>query len=56
MDDLFIGMLIRWTRLTDAPWWDDPTLGSFYDRFHAVPSVQRAREQEEFEARPPAGT
>lgn len=56
VDDLFLGMLIRWTRLTDAPWWDDPALGAFYDRFHALPSVTRAREQEEFEPRPPAGT
>ena len=56
VDDIFLGMLIRWTRLTAAPWWDDPALGAFYDRFHAVPTVQRAREQEEFEIRPPAGT
>lgn len=56
VDDIFLGMLIRWTRLTAAPWWDDPALGAFYDRFHAVPAVQRAREQEEFEIRPPAGT
>jgi len=56
VDDLFLGMLIRWTRLTDAPWWDDVALGGFYDRFHALPSVTRAREQEEFAARPPAGT
>lgn len=55
VDDLFLGMLIRWTRLTDSPWWDDATLGAFYDRFHALPSVAQAREQEEFEARPPAG-
>jgi glutathione S-transferase len=56
VDDVFLGMLIRWTRLTDAPWWDDATLGRFYDRFHALPSVTRARQQEEFEPRPPAGT
>ena len=56
VDDLFLGMLIRWTRLTDEPWWDDVTLGGFYDRFHAVASVARAREQEQLEARPPAGT
>jgi glutathione S-transferase len=56
VDDIFLGMLIRWTRLTDAPWWDDAALGAFYERFHALPAVQRAREQEEFEIRPPAGT
>lgn len=56
VDDLFLGMLIRWTRLTDAPWWDDALLDCFYDRFHALPSVTRAREQEDFEPRPPAGT
>lgn len=56
VEDAFLGMLIRWTRLIDAPWWDDPALGSLYDRFHALPSVTRAREQEGFEARPPAGT
>jgi glutathione S-transferase len=56
VDDIFLGMLIRWTRLTDAPWWDDIALAGFYDRFHALPSVTRAREQEEFAERPPAGT
>ena len=56
VDDLFLGMLIRWTRLTDAPWWDDAALGAFYERFHALPAVQRAREQEAFAIRPPAGT
>ena len=56
VDDLFLGMLIRWTRLTDAPWWDEAALGAFYERFHALPAVQRAREQEAFEIRPPAGT
>ena len=56
VDDIFLGMLIRWTRLTNAPWWDDIALGGFYDRFHALPSATRAREQEEFEPRPPAGT
>lgn len=56
VDDIFLGMLIRWTRLTDAPWWDDLALGGFYDRFHALPSATRARQQEEFEPRPPAGT
>lgn len=56
VDDLFLGMLIRWTRLTEHAWWDDPALGAVYDRFHALPSVTRAREQEGFEPRPPAGT
>lgn len=56
VDDLFLGMLIRWTRLTDAPWWDAAALGTFYERFHALPAVQQAREQEAFEIRPPAGT
>lgn len=56
VEDAFLGMLIRWTRLTDAPWWDEPRLGAFYDRFHAVPSVVAAREHEGFPARPPAGT
>lgn len=56
VEDIFLGMLIRWTRLTDAPWWDDPTLDALYDRFHALPSVVRAREQEDFATRPPAGT
>ena len=56
VDDLFLGMLIRWTRLTDAPWWDDAALGAFYERFHALPAVLRARVQEAFEIRPPAGT
>jgi len=56
VDDVFLGMLIRWTRLTAEPWWDDPALGAFYDRFHALPAVAAAREQEGFEIRPPAGT
>ncbi|MGI9117357.1 MAG: glutathione S-transferase family protein [Gaiellales bacterium] len=56
VDDVFLGMLIRWTRLTADPWWEDPALGAFYERFHALPSVTRAREQETFEIRPPAGT
>jgi glutathione S-transferase len=55
VDDLFLGMLIRWTRLSAVPWWDDATLSGFYDRFHAVPSVARAREQEQFAAYPPVG-
>lgn len=54
--DVFLGMLIRWTRLTEHAWWDDPVLGGLFDRFHALPSVIRAREQEGFEPRPPAGT
>jgi glutathione S-transferase len=56
VDDLFLGMLIRWTRLTANAWWDDPALGRVYENFHALPSVTRAREQEGFEVRPPAGT
>ena len=56
VDDIYLGMLVRWTRLTAAPWWDEPALGAFYDAFHALPSVTRAREQEGIEARPPAGT
>jgi glutathione S-transferase len=56
VDDVFLGMLIRWTRLSLVPWWDNATLSDLYDRFHAWPSVARAREQEQFEARPPAGT
>ena len=56
VDDVFLCMLIRWTRLTAAPWWDDPVLARAYEAFHAVPSVARAREQEGFEIRPPAGT
>ena len=56
VDGIFLGMLIRWTRLTSAPWWDVPALGAFYDAFHARPAVTRAREQEGFEIRPPAGT
>ena len=56
VDDVFLGMLIRWTRLTAAPWWDDPLLGGLYERFHALPAVIAAREQEGFEVRPPAGT
>ena len=56
VDGTFLGMLIRWTRLTSAPWWDVPALGAFYDAFHALPAVTRAREQEGFEIRPPAGT
>ena len=56
VDGTFLGMLIRWTRLTSAPWWDVPALGDFYDAFHALPAVTRAREQEGFEIRPPAGT
>jgi len=56
VDDAFLGMLIRWTRLTDEPWWDDPALGAFYERFHAQAPVAAAREHEGFEVRPPAGT
>jgi glutathione S-transferase len=56
VDGIFLGMLIRWTRLTANPWWDVPALGAFYDAFHALPAVTRAREQEGFEIRPPAGT
>ena len=56
VDQIFLGMLIRWTRLTAHAWWDVPALGAFYDAFHALPAVTRAREQEGFEIRPPAGT
>ena len=56
VDDVFLCMLIRWTRLTAAPWWDDPVLARTYDAFHALPATTRAREQEGFEIRPPAGT
>jgi glutathione S-transferase len=56
VDDIFLGMLIRWTRLTAEPWWDEPVLGAFYDRFHALDAVTAAREHEGFEVRPPAGT
>ena len=56
VEDLFLGMLIRWTRLSAVPWWDNATLSDLYDRFQAWPSVARAREQEQFDARPPAGT
>ena len=56
VDDIFLGMLIRWTRLTDTPWWDTPALGAFYDRFHGLPSVTHARQHEgDFAPRPPAG-
>ncbi|MGA0121813.1 MAG: glutathione S-transferase [Gaiellales bacterium] len=55
-DDAFLGMLIRWTRLTPEPWWDDSVLGGLYERFHAQPAVAAARAQELFEIRPPAGT
>ena len=56
VEDLFLGMLIRWTRLSAVPWRDNATLSDLYDRFQAWPSVARAREQEQFDARPPAGT
>jgi len=56
VDDVFLGMLIRWTRLAETPWWDTPALGAFYDRFHALPSVTQARQHEgDFVPRPPAG-
>ena len=57
VDDVFLGILIRWTRLTDGAWWDIPALGAIYDRFHALPSVTHARLHEgDFAPRPPVGT
>ncbi len=56
VEDAFLGMLIRWTRLTAEPWWDDDVLGALYERFHALPAVTAAREHEGFDVRPPAGT
>lgn len=56
VDDLFLGMLIRWTRLTESPWWDEPVLGALFDRVMALPAAVAALEQEEIAARPPAGT
>lgn len=56
VDDLFLGMLIRWTRLTSRPWWDDPVLGALFDRVMGLPAAERALEHEGIPARPPAGT
>ncbi len=56
VDDIFLAMLIRWTRLTPAPWWDDPVLGGLFDRVMSRPAAQACLEQEGIEARPPAGT
>jgi glutathione S-transferase len=56
VDDLFLAMLIRWTRLLEEPWWDTPALGELFDRVMALPAATAVLEQEQFEARPPAGT
>lgn len=56
VDDLYLGMLIRWTRLIDRPWWDDPALGALFDRVMALPAAVRALDHEGIPARPPAGT
>ncbi len=56
VDDLFLGMLIRWTRLTEHPWWGDPVLGALFDRVIGLPAATRALEHEGIPARPPAGT
>ena len=45
VDDLFLAMLIRWTRLIDRPWWDEPALGALFDRVMALPAAQRRRAQ-----------
>ncbi len=56
VDEIFLAMLIRWTRLTPAPWWDNPLLGGLFDRVMSRPAAQACLEQEGIEARPPAGT
>lgn len=56
VDDVYLAMLMRWTRLTSAPWWDDAVLSALFDRVFALPSAQRALQQEGIEARPPTGT
>ncbi len=56
VDEIFLAMLIRWTRLTPAPWWDNPVLGGLFDRVMSRPAAQACLEQEGIEARPPAGT
>lgn len=56
VDDLFLGMLIRWTRLIDRPWWDDEVLGALFDRVMALPAASHALVHEGIPARPPAGT
>ncbi len=56
VDDVFLAMLIRWTRLTESPWWDDAVLGALFDRVFALPGAERALALEGIEARPPAGT
>ncbi len=56
VDEIFLAMLIRWTRLTHAPWWDNPLLGGLFDRVMSRPAAQACLEQEGIEARPPAGT
>jgi glutathione S-transferase len=56
VDDVFLAMLIRWTRLTPAPWWDDDALGGLFDRVMARPAAVAALAAEGIEPRPPAGT
>jgi len=56
VDDLFLGMLIRWTRLTEQHWWDDQLLRGLFDRVMDLPASRRALIEEGIAARPPAGT
>jgi glutathione S-transferase len=44
--DLYLTMMIRWGRRTENPWWDDPSLGAYYERIRARPAMQRVWEQE----------
>ena len=52
--DLYLWMLIRWSRGLTPAGWDRPNLGAFYDRLSARPSVAAMLEQQGLEARPAA--
>jgi glutathione S-transferase len=56
IEDVYLAMLIRWTRLTDVPWWDDPDLGTLFDRVMSLPAAVSALAHEGIPARPAAGS
>ena len=52
--DIYLWMLTRWSRGLTPAGWDRPSLGAFYDRLSARPSIAKMLEQQGLEARPGA--
>lgn len=44
--DIFLAMLMRWSRNCTAPAWTHPTLGAFLERVKARPAYRRMLEEE----------